>query len=109
MASQEVLRDPRADHGDSDDGSAYDDHASDNKSATTATTAEENMKAEWEDWDEEVDATFVCLFCSTTFDSPGATWVHCLNDHAFDFVRTKAELGINCFRIDSQFNITCRA
>lgn len=92
MASKEDVRAGGADHDDSDDGSAA-DAWSDTLSQTSQTT-DGDEKAEWEDWDEEVDSTFVSLFSPATFKSAREAWDHCKNVHKFDFRAIKREWGV---------------
>lgn len=77
-----------ADHGDSDDTSQHYDDVSDAQTTTTM----DDEKAQWEDWDEDCDASFVCLFCPDTFRSRGETLNHCLS-HGFDLNQIKRDWG----------------
>lgn len=83
-----------ADHGVSDDSSSQQHY--DDVSDTLTTTTMDDEKAEWEDWDEDCDTSFVCLFCPESFHTRGETLNHC-SSHGFDLNKIKRDWGIFLF------------
>ncbi|KAJ1987452.1 hypothetical protein H4R33_002860 [Dimargaris cristalligena] len=52
----------------------------------------------WSDWEDEQDEQLKCLFCSEQFSHPSPLFDHCRNEHHFDFVAIKDQLGLDFYQ-----------
>ncbi|XP_053572696.1 zinc finger protein 277 [Bombina bombina] len=57
----------------------------------------ENKDEDWSDW-EELPASAVCLFCEKQADTTEKLMCHMKDNHQFDLLKLKADLGLNFYQ-----------
>ena len=69
--------------------------------------SEEEDGGEWEDWqdegtgeggeEEEEEEETVCLLCDALLPSPKAAFLHCKEEHSFDFLKLRVDSRLDFY------------
>lgn len=52
-----------------------------------------NREEPWDDWEEDEKVEILCLFCEKLFPTPEDCFVHCAEEHSFDFAKVSKDWG----------------
>jgi type I protein arginine methyltransferase len=55
----------------------------------------EDEDVDWNEWEDDSDVTFVCLFCEERHPSKKETLRHCGDTHGFDFNLISQQWGMS--------------
>ncbi|KAL5708436.1 type I protein arginine methyltransferase [Ranunculus cassubicifolius] len=59
----------------------------------------ETQAQDWDDWgsDDDEESDFLCLFCTTKFNSIESLFQHCTSTHFFDFSSFRKKFGLDFY------------
>ncbi|CAG8492335.1 10529_t:CDS:2 [Paraglomus occultum] len=79
---------------------SYENYERDSSVYSEPTESEYDPNDErWDDWEEEcIHSDLKCLFCENLYSSANDLFVHCTNEHGFDFIKTRAELKLDFYQ-----------